>query len=597
MPAVLCPHGHWANGRFYEVNDPGVKELLAIGAERFEAAARNHMQARCVQLARMGCVVFQYDMIGYADSVQIPFEVAHKFRTQRPEMNGNSRWGLFSPQAESRFQSVMGLQTWNSIRAVDFLVSLPDVDPDRLAITGASGGGTQTFVLAALDDRIDLSIPAVMVSTAMQGGCTCENASGLRIGTGNVEIAAVFAPKPMGMTAADDWTKEMTTKGYPELQALYRLMGAKGNVALWSNTHFKHNYNHVNRTSMYGWVNTHFKLGMETPVLERDFHRLSRKEMSVWNEMHPAPSSGPEVELKLTKWLDEDHRKNLEALRKDRSHYLETLERGLDIVFGRNAQSAGKVEWEIHDKIRRDGHLEMNGFIRNLSHDETVPVSFLYPEDWNGTTILLVSRQGKAGAFVKAGDGYKLSPMARKLVEGGSTVVAMDLFMTGEFLADGKQIQTAPRVENPREFAGYTHGYNDSLGASRVHDILSVLALVRNHERPSKKVGLVAMDGLAHVAAGAIAQDGKVDWAVLDTKGFRFGEVPDIRSVDFVPGAACFDDLPGLLAKASGTALWLAGESNQTFAPFEGVRTTPISFSKESGKKQIEEVLSWIDAN
>jgi uncharacterized protein (UPF0261 family) len=66
----------------------------------------------------------------------------------------------------------------------------------RTAITGASGGGTQTMLLAAIDDRIKLSFPCVMVSTAMQGGCTCENASLLRINTGNVEFAGSLPPSP-----------------------------------------------------------------------------------------------------------------------------------------------------------------------------------------------------------------------------------------------------------------------------------------------------------------------------------------------------------------------------------------------------------------
>ena len=168
----------------------------------------------------MGCVVFHYDMIGYADSTQISFDLAHRFAVQRPHMNRPSGWGLFSPQAESHLQSVMGLQTYNSLRAVDFLQSLPDVDAERLAVTGASGGGTQSFILAAIDPRIKVSVPAVMVSTAMQGGCTCENACGLRVGTGNVEFAALVAPRPQALTAANDWTLEMKTKGFPQLQQL-----------------------------------------------------------------------------------------------------------------------------------------------------------------------------------------------------------------------------------------------------------------------------------------------------------------------------------------------------------------------------------------
>lgn len=192
-PGILSPHGHWADGRFHDAGLDAVRKEISEGGERFEEGGRSPLQARAVQLARMGCVVFHYDMIGYADSVQISQALAHGFAKQRPEMNTREGWGLFSPQAEAHLQSVMGLQTWSSIRALDFLVSLPDVDPERIGVTGASGGGTQTFVLCALDPRPAVAFPAVMVSTAMQGGCTCENACLMRIGTGNVEFAALFA--------------------------------------------------------------------------------------------------------------------------------------------------------------------------------------------------------------------------------------------------------------------------------------------------------------------------------------------------------------------------------------------------------------------
>ena len=88
----------------------------------------------------MGCVVWQWDMLSDSDAVQFSRQLVHGFAKQRPEMNTTERWGLYSPQAESHLQSIMGLQTLNGIRGVDFVLSLPEVDPKRIAITGASGG-------------------------------------------------------------------------------------------------------------------------------------------------------------------------------------------------------------------------------------------------------------------------------------------------------------------------------------------------------------------------------------------------------------------------------------------------------------------------
>ena len=110
-------------------------------------------------------------------------------------------------------------------------------------------------MLCAVDDRVLVSFPTVMVSTAMQGGCVCENAPLLRIGTGNIELAAIHAPKPLGMTGADDWTKEIETKGLPELRTLYGMLNAKDSVAAWCMPQYKHNYNQASRELFYAWAN------------------------------------------------------------------------------------------------------------------------------------------------------------------------------------------------------------------------------------------------------------------------------------------------------------------------------------------------------
>jgi len=128
LAAIVCPHGHWDQPEDYG---------------RFRA----DMQYRCASFAKMGAVVFSIDMIGYGESQQLD----HEYR------NG------------------VAIQTWNMMRSIDFLLSLPEADPERVAVTGASGGGTQTFLATALDDRIKVSIPVVQVSAHFFGGCMCES--------------------------------------------------------------------------------------------------------------------------------------------------------------------------------------------------------------------------------------------------------------------------------------------------------------------------------------------------------------------------------------------------------------------------------------
>jgi len=547
-PAVLFAHGHWADARLSQATDAELRNEIATGQERFLEGGKSRFQSMCVQLARMGCVVWQWDMLGDSDSQQLSRQLVHSFAKQRPEMNTTENWGLYSPQAEAHLQSIMGLQTWNAVRSLDFLLELPEVDSQRVAITGASGGGTQTMLLAGIDPRIALSFPAVMVSTAMQGGCTCENASLLRVGTGNVEFAGLFAPKPQGMTTADDWTKEMSTKGFPELKRLYGLLGGADRVMLQRGEHFPHNYNAVSRTAFYNWLNKHFHLGQAEPVLERDYTVSSRSELSVWDAGHPAPmAADPQFERGLLKLWSADSNRQLESMASaSPEQYRQVLKVGWDVVLdARDPAPASSLNWVLKDKQDRGVWIQMAGLIRNTSRREEIPVVFCHPKQWNGKTVVWLTADGKSGLYTTAGS---LVPAVQKLVDGGVTVLGLDLLHQGESSIDVRPLTRTPRVKNPREAAAYTFGYNPAVFTHRVHDVLTAVQYIRGHEKPSSQVSLIALDATAPIAAAARAQSGPaLNRVALHLGEFRFGRVLDIHSPDFLPGGAKYGDVDGLI--------------------------------------------------
>ena len=572
-PGVLSPHGHWADGRFHDAGLDAVRKEIADGAERFEEGGRSPLQARAVQLARMGCVVFHYDMIGYADSVQISQALAHGFAKQRPEMNTPEDWGLFSPQAEAHLQSVMGLQTWSSIRALDFLLSLPDVDSERIGVTGASGGGTQTFILGALDPRPAVAFPAVMVSTAMQGGCTCENACLLRVETGNVEFAALFAPKPLGLTSANDWTREMATKGFPELQRHFALLGAPDRVRLERGEQFGHNFNAVSRAALYAWFNRHLRLGLEEPIVEKDYTRLTRKELSVWDDSHPAPEGGPEFERRLLRAWTEDAERQLGGVLDDANAFRAVVGGAVEILIGRTLSEVGAVTWETVTLTNSGDYRQVAGLLRNQARGEELPAIRLEPRNWNGTTVIWADAAGKAGLFESGdGAGLRLRPAVRQLLDRGVEVVGVDLMYQGEFLGEGESMRETPRVKNPRESAAYTHGYNHSLFSQRVHDLLTTIRYLQGRESPPRQLGMIGAAGAGPWVAAARALSGDaIARAAVDTGGFRFGKVLDLRDVNFLPGGAKYHDLPGILALNAPGALYLGGEGERAPTVLERV--------------------------
>src|ERR1043165_4223365 len=493
VPGILFTHGHWQDARLSEETEQNLRNEIATGQERFEQGGRSRFQSMCVQLARMGCIVFQWDMLSDSDSHQFSRLLVHRFAKQRPEMNTTENWGLYSPQAEAHLQSVMGLQTWNSIRSMDFLLSLPEVDPERTAITGASGGGTQTMLLSAIDPRVTLSFPAVMVSTAMQGGCTCENACLLRVNTGNIEFAGLFAPKPQGMTCANDWTKEMPTKGFPELKQLYSLLGAPDNVMLKRGEHFPHNYNAVSRSAFYTWLNRHFKLGQQEPVIERDYDVLTREQLTVWDEQHPSPpAADPDFERRLLRHLHEDAQKQLAAEQATPERFRKAYGDTFDVILDGRLAEAGEVDWAETQKKDHGSWTETVGLLRNKTYHEELPAIFCSAGQANGHTVVWLSGEGKSALY--GADG-SLDPGVAKLVQSGASVVGVDLLYQGEFLADGRPLSRTPRVKNPREAGAYTFGYNHSVFVHRVHDVLSVVSYLKNKQGTARKLTVVGLAG------------------------------------------------------------------------------------------------------
>ena len=262
--AILSPHGH-TSGRVTKPDDYATQG-------RFEP----EIQRRCATLAKMGAVVFSIDMFGCDDSIQVVGQDAHR-----------------QPLAFT-------IQTWNSTRAIDFLLSLEGVDPQRVGVSGYSGGGTQTFMLAALDPRIAVSIPVAMVSSYMFGGCPCESGQPVHRSAdhfaSNPMVAALFAPKPMLLVSdGGDWTAHNPETEYPFIQKIYSYYGAAENVSNVHRPTERHDYGPTKRDAAYRYFAAHLGMNLAAVVdadSKIDESRVSIEKpaaMHVFNADYPVP--------------------------------------------------------------------------------------------------------------------------------------------------------------------------------------------------------------------------------------------------------------------------------------------------------------------
>ena len=225
IPVMLSPDGHWDKQRY-----------------------RADCQLRCASLARMGCMAYSYDLFAWGESLL-------QFKSE-----------------DHRTSIAQVVQTLGAIRIIDYLLTLKETDPNRLGISGGSGGGSHTVLMAALDPRIKLSAPVVAVSSYFYGGCPCESGMPIHMvcgGTDNVELAAMAAPNPqLLITDGKDWTAHMPEHDFPYLQKMY---GYYGKTNLVENVHLPnegHDYGPSKRDALYKFVAKNFNL---------DIHKIEDK--------------------------------------------------------------------------------------------------------------------------------------------------------------------------------------------------------------------------------------------------------------------------------------------------------------------------------
>lgn len=216
-PLIICPNGHFSNGRYGKVQ-----------------------QLRLGTLARMGAICVDYDLWGWGESADEVGSKAHQ-----------------TPEAHV-------MQALNGIRILDWMIQRKDVDTKRIGVNGGSGGGTQTVLLTVLDNRFTAANPVVSVSSWFDGGCPCESGMPIQLaggGTCNAELAAMFAPKPMMLVSdGGDWTSTTPELEYPYLQRIYGFYGATDKV---SNIHLpkeRHDFGDNKRNAVYKFFIDTFKL-------------------------------------------------------------------------------------------------------------------------------------------------------------------------------------------------------------------------------------------------------------------------------------------------------------------------------------------------
>lgn len=434
FPGIVSPHGHWGRGRLENIE-------------------RGSIPGRCINFAKQGYVIFAYDMLGYNDSGK---QIEHHYGGAREGL-----WGL----------SAMGLQLQNSIRSIDFLESLPDVDSERIGCTGASGGGTQTFILTAVDERIKVSAPVNMISATMQGGCLCENAPNLRLDASNLEIGALMAPRPLLLVSATgDWTVKTPTVEYPAIRSIYAHFDAEDKVHQVQ-VDAEHNYNKESREAVYAWFAKWFLGAEEASAFKEVAFQVEPDEALLVFSEREMPAHALKQDAFLPAWVNRSQQE-IEKRKPTNETELQTFKQkmggGLQYALGLHipkrtnvtlAEPEGAFPTTYHRNLSAK-HL----VIGRKGVGDAIPAVLFSPEPQVGhdPVTLIVHPEGKE-KLINSETGEP-SSLITALLGADQKILIIDVFGTGEH---GNYERS--------EDTNYFTTYNRTTAALRVQDIVTTL--------------------------------------------------------------------------------------------------------------------------
>ncbi len=388
-PAVLCPHGHWPHGRF-----------------------QPEIQARCIGLAKLGYVVLTLDKYGYGER----------------RFTGHHDAFFLLPTG----LTLEGLQIWDNMRGIDYLISRPDVDATRIGITGASGGGNQTMYTAALDTRIASAVPTVSVNTFdglfFRGiGCVCEGTPNILRFADEWDVLACIAPRPLYIPSNlldSIFPVARAREAYLRAKRVYESLGAGENIAI---RHFydRHSYNQELREMMYGWFEHVFRGKPFEPIPEP----AGTQPTLDFDELRALPERGFPPDAKTLQALATeaahryDHPKTFASLQEWKEYRRDVLAFLRQEVFGDfpSPQSA-PLRVTVVDTISY-GNWWLEKWIFWSDWDVLIPAVCLRRPHARGT-IILAHRAGK--------DRAAIENWLEQAYHTGLNVVAIDLRGIGE---------------------------------------------------------------------------------------------------------------------------------------------------------------------
>jgi dienelactone hydrolase len=550
FPGVLNPHGHWKEGRLADT---------PLGS----------IAARCINFARQGMVAFSYDMVGYNDTAQ----VNHRFASDPT----NQLWNI----------SLMGLQTWNSIRALDFLESLPEVDKSRLACTGESGGGTQTFMLGAIDNRLAAQAPIVMVSHSMQGGCQCENCPGLRVDYSNMEIAAVPAPRPQILVAATgDWTKMTMEVEGPSIQKIYRLLKAEDNLRFVI-FDFDHNYNRTSREAVYAWFGQ-WLLPASNPasLKEMTYQKEPDEALRVWPDGKLPEDALPEPRLidALIKLAQEQW----ESLKPKDTRSFENFKRTMLPAWRHTLQVEFPEKGLLVEAadVKKAGAYSISSLhLGRAGKGDRIPAMLITPENDSYRYMVVLAHPDGKSAYLDAAQMPK--GLCKLFLDHRYATLLLDTFLTGEL-----QNEKAAQARKP--FTNFFSTYNRTDLQERVQDLLTACAFAQTHGK-GRRVILCGTGraGLWSLLAAPAADVTVADCDQLDLTSDRALMEPDLfspglRRLGAFAGAASLAAPNPILVHNTGRSFSTEWLSN-TYAALQAKE-----YRQDSERMPDDAIVRWV---